>query len=195
MRLFQGPVKNSMDILDSFRGQPFIPLQIIVHGLYHGCCQLGKLDCSDVGDNVQFYMILIGFHGCWLHIANIVPEPCFEPLRNFCFRWLCICPVVYFGCNGRQFLPYFLLGLAVDGFLNLLPGFGVKTERVSCFPASVRAFADGSAALGAACLLLCQNNLAFLRILESWFSQSIVLSFIAVQPGNKVLQGQLSLNA
>ncbi len=90
---------------------------------------------------------LVGLPGVRLGAACVFGQPDIQPLGDGQCAGLLIDAVINFSRNFAESLPYFLLGLAIDGALGLPPGRRVEARRISGLPTSVGALSDGSGPL------------------------------------------------
>lgn len=141
-------MQHTVNILDRLGRKFFFRLQLVIHLLDHSGCHLGERDISNVGDDVQPYMVLVAFACRGLYIADVLRHPCVQPVSGFEPRNVHIRPVIDLRRDGGELLADFFLRLAVNRFLYLLSRLGINAEGVACLPASVRTLADGAAALG-----------------------------------------------
>ena len=86
----------------------------------------------------------------------IVFQPNIKPFINSHFARLLVCSIVDLRVDRGELLPYLLLRLAIDGFLNLLSRSGIDAKGIACLSAPVRALTDRAAALGSFCFSRCQ---------------------------------------
>ena len=116
-------------------------------------------------------MLLIGALGGRLQISGVVPQPIVQPFAEQNLARFHVGAVVDLRKRLRQLLLHFLLRFPVYGFLNLFSRPGIKSERVSRFPAPVGSFSDRPAPGGASFSFWGQCYLAFFQIrYDMWVS-------------------------
>ena len=146
--LFQRLMERTVDVFDRFRRQVLFIQQFIVKMLDHMRCQGRKLKAAKIWLQMNTDAALIATVGRRLEIRSVFFQPNIQPRFELHAAGLNIDTVIDFRLDLRQLLPDFFLRCAIDGFALLLSGFGIETNRVSAFPASIRSFADHASAAG-----------------------------------------------
>ena len=158
-------MQHSVNILDRLWRKLLLVEKIVIHGLYHVRSEARQPNFPDVRFQMNANVLLIGAAGRGLRVSRVLDQPNIQPCTDFHNRRLNIGAFIDFHRDLRKLLPDLFLGLSVHGFLTLLSGFRVSTNRVSPLPASVGTFADGAGTFRAfGRFIVCQGYLAFLRI-------------------------------
>lgn len=118
--------------------------------------QTFKRDIAERRPQIQLSLPFVEIRCGILDADLIVFQPNIKPFIHSHFARLLVCSIVDLRGDCGEFLPHFLLRLAIDGFLDLLSRSGINAKGIARLSAPVRALTDRAAALGSFCFSRCQ---------------------------------------
>ena len=121
-------MKDTVDVNNRLGGKIVFPEQHIIEPLNTLRRQLVHHHIPQVGFEMNPNMLFVGAHGGGLEIDGVVPQPDVQPLSYRDLFRFDIISVVDLRQNLMQLLLRILLGFAVDGLLDLPPGYGIKSH-------------------------------------------------------------------
>ena len=153
--LLKNTVELPMYVLDGLGRQRLFPIALfaerVVQVLDHPPVQVVQTDIAQRRPDVQIHGALIVEGGGVLEPDGVILQPDVQPFVERHGAGGDIGSLVNFIGDPADLLADCLLGLAVDGPLDLLAGGRIETDRVAALPAAVGALPDRSAAVGGAC--------------------------------------------